>query len=67
MNAPLLEMKIKENKLTNEKVAALLDIDPATFHRKKKGESDFLRKEIQKIRALLHLSSDDVDAIFFND
>lgn len=67
MNAPLLEMMIKENKLSNGDVAKYLNIDQSTFIRKKKGETDFLRKEIQKIRTLLNLTSEQVDAIFFDE
>lgn len=67
MNVYLLEMKMKQANKTNEEVAKALNIDPATFYRKKKGESDFLRTEIQKIRNVLNLTSEDVDTIFFID
>lgn len=67
MNEYLLEMHMKNHGLSNEEMARRLCIDPATFYRKKKGISDFTRKELQKMRASLELSSEDVDAIFFDD
>ena len=67
MNEYLLEMHMKKKEISNEKMAKSLEIDPATFYRKKKGISDFTRKEIQKMRKCLELSSSDVDAIFFDD
>lgn len=65
MNQYLLDAKIKEKGLTNESVAKELHIDPATFYRKKKGESDFTRKEIQILRKILSLTHQEVDLIFF--
>lgn len=65
MNQYLLDAKIKEKGLTNEAVAKELHIDPATFYRKKKGESDFTRKEIQILRKILSLTHQEVDLIFF--
>ena len=66
MNWILLEAKTKEHGLTNEDVANALNIGPTTYYRKKRGETDFYREEIQKIRKILELSSSDVDAIFFD-
>ena len=66
MNWILLEAKTKEHGLTNEDVANALNIAPTTYYRKKRGETDFYREEIQKIRKKLELSSSDVDAIFFD-
>lgn len=67
MDVFLLEMRMKQRNKTNESVAAYLGIDPATFYRKKKGDSDFSRKEIQKMRSFLDLTAEDVDQIFFSD
>lgn len=66
MNWILLEAKTKEHGLTNEDVVNALNIAPTTYYRKKRGETDFYREEIQKIRKILELSSSDVDAIFFD-
>ena len=67
MNVPLLEMKMKIVNLTTEKVAKEIGIDPATFYRKKIGESDFYRSEIQILSKILKLTSEEVDAIFFDE
>ena len=67
MNSFLLDSKMREKGVTNEKMANLLDIDPATFYRKKKGVSEFTRKEIQIIRKVLCLTHEEVDLIFFID
>ena len=58
---------MKEANVTIEKVAKETNMDPATFYRKKIGESDFYRKEIQILRKILNLTSDEVDSIFFDD
>jgi len=50
---------------TLAEVAEKLKINPATLTRKMAGESEFTRAELQKIRALLCLSADEFDAIFF--
>lgn len=67
MNSLLLDLKIKEKGKTIEYIAKVLGIDPATFYRKKKGISDFTRKEIQIIRFELDLTPNEVDLIFFAD
>ena len=66
MDMYLLEMKMKKSGVTNEQLAKLLKIDPATLYRKKVGESDFYRREIQMIRTELNLTPEEVDLIFFN-
>lgn len=67
MNCSLLDAKIVERGKTQEAIASYLGISPSTFYRKKKGESDFFRDEIQKIRKFLSLSPQEVDEIFFDD
>lgn len=67
MNKALLESKMVAKSITTEMLSKKLGIAPETFYRKKIGESDFYRKEIQIIRKELSLSSADVDEIFFND
>ena len=56
-----------EHGYTVENLSNELNMSPATFWRKKSGQSDFYRKEIRTIRRLLKLTADDVDAIFFAD
>lgn len=66
MNVYLLEMKMKQAGISHEQAARLTNMDPATFYRKKIGESDFYRREIQILRKILNLSSEEVDEIFFD-
>lgn len=67
MNALLLEMKAKSQGKNHEYMAKLLHIDPVTYYRKRVGESEFTRKEMQIIRSELNLSADEFDSIFFDD
>ena len=67
MNTTLLKARMIEHGYNDEQLSIVLGINPATFYRKKNGQSDFLRKEIQVMRDVLRLSSEDVDAIFFAD
>lgn len=67
MNSLLLEMKTREHGKTNASVAQALNIDQVTYYRKRKGLTEFTRKEIQGIRKELDLSDKEVDQIFFDD
>ena len=67
MNSLLLELKMKQAGISVEQASNQTNMDPATFYRKKVGESDFKRKEIQVLRKTLNLTSEEVDAIFFDD
>lgn len=67
MDAILLEAACKRKGLTNQHVAQLLGMDESTFYRKRKGLTDFTRKEIQKLRSILNLTPEDVDEIFFTE
>lgn len=62
----LLEYKMKVKGLSVEYVCKQLNIDKSTFYRKKKGESDFHRKEIQQLKKILDLKSEELDNIFFD-
>lgn len=61
----LLKSKMVALKINADILSDKLGIDTATFYRKMKGESEFNRSEMQIIRTVLDLSSDDMDAIFF--
>lgn len=65
MDALKLEYELKKKGITTEQIAHILNMDKATFYRKKKGISDFTRMEIQTIKETLDLSIEEVDAIFF--
>ena len=59
--------KVVSEGLTIADVAGRLNINPTTLHRKISGESEFTRKEIQQLRAILNMSAEEIDAIFFAD
>lgn len=62
-----LRGKMAEHGCTATKLANILGINPATFHRKINGESEFTRVEIQQIAAALNLGMQDIQSIFFAD
>lgn len=51
--------------IKNEELAKALGFNIATLQRKMNGTSDFYRSEIEQIRALLHLTQEDIMNIFF--
>lgn len=67
MNSLLLEMKMKERGKSQEYMANVLNMAPSTYYRKRIGESEFTRRELQVIRFELDLSAEEFDAIFFRD
>lgn len=67
MNSLLLEMKMKERGKSHEYMANALNMAPSTYYRKRIGESEFTRKELQVIRFELKLSPEEFDSIFFTD
>lgn len=67
MNSLLLEMKMKERGKSQEYMANVLKMAPSTYYRKRIGESEFTRRELQVIRFELNLTAEEFDAIFFRD
>lgn len=67
MNLNLLKARMVEKGISDEDLAKCLGINISTLFRKKSGESDFYRKEIQKIKSYLELTDEDVTLIFFAD
>lgn len=67
MNKNLLTARMVEKGVTNAQLAEALSIDEATLYRKKSGQSDFYRREIQIIKQFLGLSDQDIRLIFFED
>lgn len=65
MNQLLLEIKMKERGKSNEYMATKLNMAPSTYYRKRNGDSEFTRKEMQVIRFELELTSKEFNAIFF--
>lgn len=52
--------------ITQERLSNELGINPTTLNRKMSGESDFFRHEIQQIKSILDLSTEEMISIFFN-
>lgn len=59
--------QVIEKGFTLDEIANKIGVNPATLYRKMSGESDFSRKEIQDISAVLRLSDEDIMLIFFAD
>lgn len=57
--------KVIAEGMTLSELASKIGISSATLSRKMQGESDFTRREIQSIRVILRLTTDEADAIFF--
>ena len=65
MNKKLLESIAVLNGDSSADLAKCLGITPQALAAKKKGTSDFKRKEIAKIKTRYGLSAADIDEIFF--
>lgn len=57
--------KVVSEGLTLATVAEKIGISTAALYRKMSGESDFTRLELQRLRAVLNLTDDDLNTIFF--
>lgn len=66
MNRNLLEAKFKEKGTNVAEASKIIEVKPSTFYRKMSGQSDFFRKEIEKLVKFLDLSIDEMERIFFN-
>ena len=64
-NERKFKAKLVEAGLTVEKLAEIIGINQATLYRKIAGKSEFTRIEMQVIQKALHLSREDLCAIFF--
>ncbi|MBR3238809.1 MAG: toxin-antitoxin system, antitoxin component, Xre family protein [Oscillospiraceae bacterium] len=64
-NTRLLEQKIKDSGLKLTYIADRLGVVWITLRRKLDGESEFKQSEIVVLKDLLHLTDEDVNAIFF--
>ena len=67
MNSELLEAKMADAAMDDKAMAKRLHMDISTFLDKKGGYGDFSRHEIQVAKKCLHLSSAEVDMIFFGE
>lgn len=66
-NREKLKGKIVENGMTQEQLAELLGITIATINYKVNNKSEFKASEIKKLAETLHLTDEEVNAIFFAD
>lgn len=64
-NTTELKVELVRKGLTYEKLADAIGINPCTFYRKAKGESEFTRNELLIIKQLLELSDKRFIEIFF--
>ena len=66
-NTSKLKAKIVENGLLQEQVAMQLGMTSATFNYKLNNKTEFKGSEINMLIVILHLTADEVMAIFFAD
>ena len=64
-NTRLLEQKIKDSGLKLTYIADRLGVVWITLRRKLDGESEFKQSEIVVLKDLLHLTDEEIKAIFF--
>lgn len=65
MNILKLKGKMVEKGFNVESLASRLDIDRSTLYRKLESGEKFTIGEVQKIKTILDLSSEEASAIFF--
>ena len=66
-NTEELKRKIEASGLKISFIANKCGMTRATFYNRMNGEKDFTASEILTLRALLDLTRDEVEAIFFAD
>lgn len=66
-NSAKLKGKMVESNLLQEQVAMQLGMTSATFNYKLNNKTEFKASEIKKLSEILHLTNDEVNAIFFAD
>lgn len=67
LKAKLVGQELTVNDLLNALRGVGVFMSRESYHRKMRGETDFLRKEINGISKVLGLTVEEVNAIFFND
>jgi len=60
-----LQIELIKKDMTLAKLAKSLGISPDVLYRKVRGDSDFYRREIQEIKAILELDDETTYNIFF--
>lgn len=64
---PLFRYMVNRRQLSMAVVADRLGVNEATLYRKIKGKSDFSRAEIQALKAILCMTTDECVKVFFAD
>lgn len=67
MNDRLLLEKIERSLIPKSSIAEELGITRQAFYMKLNGSREFKTSEVKKLAKLLHLTSEERDAIFFAD
>lgn len=67
MNAELLNSLIIDKKISKAALAEELGLTRQGLYNKLNGEREFVGSEIKKLSAVLDLSDDERNAIFFSD
>ena len=65
LNRKKLQGKMIEMGFSSLELSKAIGISQSAFFRKLSGISDFTREEIQHIRNLLNLTSEELESIFF--
>ena len=66
MSKNALKDKIKESGLSQEAIAAALNISRVTLNEKINGRSDFKISEVKQLKEKLNLTNEQVYSIFFD-
>ncbi|MCB5701484.1 helix-turn-helix domain-containing protein [Megasphaera elsdenii] len=64
---PLFRYMMNRRQLSMAVVADRLGVNETTLYRKIKGKSDFSRAEIQALKAILGMTTDECVKVFFAD
>lgn len=67
MNDKLLLKKIESSLIPKASIAKELGVSRQAFYRKLNGDREFKASEVKKLAIILHLTSEEKDAIFFAD
>lgn len=63
----LLKSIMVLKKVSSADLSGKIGINITTFYKKMNGQSEFTRSEMRIIKAVLNLSKDEMDSIFFDD
>lgn len=67
MNDKMLLEKIEASLIPKASIAKELGVSRQAFYKKLNGDREFKASEVKKLAAILHLTTEEKDAIFFAD